>query len=119
LDQVIGASNKKIHCQVLLINTGERGAEKEGGIRMIGKAARLGSMMRGTGALVEVGRGIEEEIEIEIMSMVETENMGGTGTGTDTEDRSKGSQLLSSVVLVSFDAKDAIRYEVCFYCHLI
>jgi hypothetical protein len=76
-------------------------------------------MMRGTGALVEVGRGIEEEIEIEIMSMVETENMGGTGTGTDTEDRSKGSQLLSSVVLVSFDAKDAIRYEVCFYCHLI
>lgn len=102
---------------MLLINTGERGAEKEGGIRMIGKAARLGSMMRGTGALVEVGRGIEEEIEIEIMSMVETENMGGTGT--DTEDRSKGSQLLSSVVLVSFDAKDAIRYEVCFYCHLI
>jgi len=86
---------------------------------MIRKAARLGSMMRGTGALVEVGRGIEEEIEIEIMSMVETENMGGTGTGTDTEDRSKGSQLLSSVVLVSFDAKDAIRYEVCFYCHLI
>jgi hypothetical protein len=86
---------------------------------MIGKAARLESMMRGTGALVEVGRGIEEEIEIEIMSMVETENMGGTGTGTDTEDRSKGSQLLSSVVLVSFDAKDAIRYEVCFYCHLI
>jgi len=87
---------------------------------MIGKAARLGSMMRGTGALVEVGRGIEEEIEIEIMSMVETENMGGTGTGTDTEDRSKGSQLLSSVVLaVFFDAKDAIRYEVCFYCHLI
>lgn len=104
---------------MLLINTGERGAEKEGGIRMIRKAARLGSMMRGTGALVEVGRGIEEEIEIEIMSMVETENMGGTGTGTDTEDRSKGSQLLSSVVLVSFDAKDAIRYEVCFYCHLI
>lgn len=108
---------------MLLINTGERGAEKEGGIRMIGKAARLESMMRGTGALVEVGRGIEEEIEIEIMSMVETENMGGTGTGTgtgtDTEDRSKGSQLLSSVVLVSFDAKDAIRYEVCFYCHLI
>lgn len=105
---------------MLLINTGERGAEKEGGIRMIGKAARLGSMMRGTGALVEVGRGIEEEIEIEIMSMVETENMGGTGTGTDTEDRSKGSQLLSSVVLaVFFDAKDAIRYEVCFYCHLI
>lgn len=88
---------------------------------MIGKAARLESMMRGTGALVEVGRGIEEEIEIEIMSMVEAENMGGTGTGTgtDTEDRSKGSQLLSSVVLVSFDAKDAIRYEVCFYCHLI
>lgn len=87
---------------------------------MIGKAARLESMMRGTGALVEVGRGIEEEIEIEIMSMVETENMGGTGTGTDTEDRSKGSQLLSSVVLaVFFDAKDAIRYEVCFYCHLI
>lgn len=105
---------------MLLINTGERGAEKEGGIRMIGKAARLESMMRGTGALVEVGRGIEEEIEIEIMSMVETENMGGTGTGTDTEDRSKGSQLLSSVVLaVFFDAKDAIRYEVCFYCHLI
>lgn len=109
---------------MLLINTGERGAEKEGGIRMIGKAARLGSMMRGTGALVEVGRGIEEEIEIEIMSMVETENMGGTGTGTgtgtDTEDRSKGSQLLSSVVLaVFFDAKDAIRYEVCFYCHSI
>lgn len=105
---------------MLLINTGERGAEKEGGIRTIGKAARLESMMRGTGALVEVGRGIEEEIEIEIMSMVETENMGGTGTGTDTEDRSKGSQLLSSVVLaVFFDAKDAIRYEVCFYCHLI
>lgn len=105
---------------MLLINTGERGAEKEGGIRMIGKAARLESMMRGTGALVEVGRGIEEEIEIEIMSMVETENMGGTGTGTDTEDRSKGSQLLSSVVLaVFFDAKDAIRYEVCFYCHSI
>lgn len=66
---------------------------------MIGKAARLESMMIGTGALVEVGRGIEEEIEIEIMSIVETENMGGTGTGTDTEDRSKGSQLLSSVVL--------------------
>lgn len=105
---------------MLLINTRERGAEKEGGIRTIGKAARFESMMRGTGALVEVGRGIEEEIEIEIMSMVETENMGGTGTGTDTEDRSKGSQLLSSVVLaVFFDAKDAIRYEVCFYCHLI
>jgi hypothetical protein len=107
---------------VLLINTRERGAEKEGGIRRIGKAARLESMMRGTGALVEVGRGIEEEIEIEIMSMVETENMGetGTGTGTDTKDRSKGSQLLSSVVLaVFFDAKDAIRYEVCFFCHLI
>lgn len=85
---------------------------------MIGKTARPENMMAGTGAVVEVGRGIEEEIEI--MSIVETENMGGTGTGIDTEDRSKGSQLLPPVVL----ALPLMRIMPCdkkfgFYCHLI
>jgi hypothetical protein len=66
---------------------GEREAETEEGIGMIGRAARTENEMTGTG----VGVGVEVEIEIGekiatgIMIMTEIENMGGKGTVIGTE----------------------------------
>lgn len=81
--------------QALLIEMGEREAETEEGIGMIGRAAGTEIEMTGTGVGVEVEREIEEKIATGIMIMTEIETMGGkgtvivigTGTGTVIEKR--------------------------------
>lgn len=64
---------------------GEREAETEEGIGMIGRATRTENEMTGTGVGVEVEIEIGEKIATGIMIMTEIENMGGKGTVIGTE----------------------------------